>query len=43
MDIHENFTAWSIEEGVKINGIKPHRFPGRGLGIVAEKDLKVRK
>jgi hypothetical protein len=42
MDIHEKFTDWAIEKGVKINGIRPHRFEGRGLGIIAEKDLKVR-
>jgi len=42
MDIHGKFTEWAIEKGVKINGIRPHRFEGRGLGIIAEKDLKVR-
>ncbi len=42
MEIHEKFTEWAIEKGVKINGIKPHRFEGRGLGIIAERDLKVR-
>jgi hypothetical protein len=26
---------------VKINGIRPHRFEGRGLGIIAERDFKV--
>ncbi|KAE9372392.1 SET domain-containing protein [Stipitochalara longipes BDJ] len=40
MDIHEKFTEWAIEKGVKINGIRPHRFEGRGLGIIADKDLK---
>ena len=42
MDIHETFTQWAIDRGVEINGIKAHRFDGRGLGIVAEKDLQVR-
>ena len=42
MDIHEHFTEWATEKGVEINGIRPHRFEGRGLGIIAEKDLKVR-
>lgn len=42
MDIHERFMEWAVEKGVKINGIKPHKFEGRGLGIIAEKDLKVR-
>jgi hypothetical protein len=26
---------------VKLNGIAIHRFPGRGLGIIAEKKLEV--
>jgi len=43
MEIHEEFTKWAIERGVKINGIKPHRFEGRGLGIIAEKDFRVRE
>jgi hypothetical protein len=43
MDIHERFTEWAIEKGVKINGIKAHRFEGRGLGIIAEKDFEVRR
>jgi hypothetical protein len=43
MDVHNKFTEWAIEKGVKINGIKPHRFEGRGLGIIAEKDLEVRR
>jgi hypothetical protein len=43
MDIHKKFMEWAIEKGVKINGIRPHRFEGRGLGIIAERDLKVRE
>jgi hypothetical protein len=43
MEIHEKFTEWAIEKGVKINGIRPHRFDGRGLGIIAERDFKVRR
>ena len=30
MEIHETFTQWAIEKGVQINGIRPHRFEGRG-------------
>ncbi|KAH6724575.1 putative SET domain-containing protein [Leptodontidium sp. 2 PMI_412] len=37
MEIHEAFTEWTLERGVKINGIAAHRFEGRGLGIIAEK------
>jgi hypothetical protein len=43
MDIHKKFMEWAIEKGVEINGIRPHRFAGRGLGIIAERDLKVRE
>jgi hypothetical protein len=39
---HEHFTRWAVERGVKINGIKPYRFKGKGLGIIAEKRLRVR-
>jgi hypothetical protein len=42
METHEEFTKWAIERGVKINGIKPHKFEGRGLGIIAETDFEVR-
>ncbi|OWP06732.1 SET domain-containing protein [Marssonina coronariae] len=40
MEIHEEFTHWARERGVKINGIAAHKFEGRGLGIIAEKRLK---
>jgi hypothetical protein len=43
MEIHEEFTEWAVTRGVKINGIKAHRFDGRGLGIIAKKDFKVCK
>ena len=41
MEIHKDFTEWAIARGVNLNGIAIHRFPGRGLGIVAEKELEV--
>jgi hypothetical protein len=41
MEKHKDFTDWAISVGVKINGVAPHHFPGRGLGIIAEKELKV--
>jgi hypothetical protein len=41
MDIHKEYTEWAVARGVKLNGIATHRFPGRGLGIIAEKKLKV--
>jgi hypothetical protein len=41
MDSIEEFTEWAIARGLKLNGVAAHRFPGRGLGIIAEKTLKV--
>jgi hypothetical protein len=41
MDVHHKFTAWAVKQGADINGIAPHRFPGKGLGIIAEKDFEV--
>jgi hypothetical protein len=35
MEKHDDFTAWAVKNGLEINGIAPHRFPDRGLGIVA--------
>jgi hypothetical protein len=39
---HSRFIDWATDNGVEINGIAPARFLGRGIGIVAAKDLKVR-
>jgi len=41
MDVHKEFTEWAVARGVKLNGIASHKFPGRGIGIIAEKELKV--
>jgi hypothetical protein len=38
---HTRFVDWASENGVEINGIAPAKFVGRGMGIVAAKDLKV--
>lgn len=44
MDIHEKFHEWAREVAkVEVNGIVAHRFEGRGLGIIAERDFKVRR
>lgn len=42
MDIHKEFTEWAVARGVRLNGTAAHRFPGRGLGIIAEKKLEAR-
>jgi hypothetical protein len=41
MDIHREFTEWAVARGVKLNSIAVHRFPGKGLGIIAEEKLEV--
>jgi hypothetical protein len=38
---HTKFIDWVKSNGVDINGIAPARFLGRGMGIVAAKDIKV--
>ena len=38
---HIEFLAWSQKQGVKINGSKAVRLPGRGLGLLAERKIKV--
>jgi hypothetical protein len=40
-DEHSEFVEWAAANGVDINGIAPARFSGRGMGIVAAKDVKV--
>ncbi len=41
MEKHEQFRDWALEQGVKLNGVAAHRFPGRGLGIIATEKAKV--
>jgi hypothetical protein len=43
MDVHKKFTEWAVARGVKINGIAAQRFPDKGVGIIAEKELEVCK
>jgi len=38
---HTQFVDWAKSNGVEIDGISPARFSGRGMGIVAAKDVKV--
>lgn len=39
---HESFTEWAISQGIIPNGAAPARFPGRGLGMIATRNIKVR-
>jgi hypothetical protein len=36
-------TKWALSQGVTIDGIAAHEFPGKGLGIIAQRRLEVRK
>lgn len=38
---HSIFVKWAKENNVDIDGVAPAKFVGRGMGIVATKDLKV--
>lgn len=38
---HEAFTEWALAQGIFTNGVTPARFPGRGLGMMATRKIKV--
>jgi hypothetical protein len=38
---HATFRAWAEERGVKINGLNVAKLPGKGIGVVATRKLKV--
>ncbi|MCJ1284855.1 hypothetical protein MMC26_004192 [Xylographa opegraphella] len=40
MDMAQNLVHWAEDKGVELDGIKPQRIPGRGLGVVATRPLK---
>ncbi|KEY65882.1 hypothetical protein S7711_05884 [Stachybotrys chartarum IBT 7711] len=40
MEAVDKLLEWAETEGVKLNGIKPSLIPGRGIGIVAQRDIK---
>ena len=37
----EDFLVWSKQQNIDMNGVTPARLHGRGLGIVAQRPLKV--
>jgi hypothetical protein len=39
---HTAFMQWAIAQGVKVNGVEPAKIPGRGLGMIATRDIQVR-
>ncbi|KAI6247317.1 Ribosomal lysine N-methyltransferase 2 [Erysiphe necator] len=40
MDIHQEFTEWAQQRGLEIIDIKAQNFHGRGMGIMATKDIR---
>ena len=38
---HELFKQWVLEQDITPNGIAPAKFSGRGIGIVAERNIEV--
>ncbi|KAL4973759.1 hypothetical protein BDW66DRAFT_99119 [Aspergillus desertorum] len=36
---HEQFTQWAVSQGIIVNGVGPANFPGRGLGIIAIRNI----
>lgn len=41
MQVHEEFTKWAVDHGAIIDGVSPFRFPGKGLGLVANKNFEI--
>lgn len=41
MDPYGEYTQWAVDQGVKLSGIAAHRFPSKGLGIIAKQALNV--
>ncbi|KAK6367408.1 hypothetical protein LTS17_010334 [Exophiala oligosperma] len=40
MSNHDSLTEWALSRGYKLNGIKAHAFAGRGLGVIAERNIE---
>ena len=41
MSVPEDFAAWAASKGVELSGIEPRQMPGRGIGLVTTRDIKV--
>ncbi|KAI0870769.1 SET domain-containing protein [Hypoxylon argillaceum] len=40
MDPIQELIDWATSHGVKLNGIAPERIPGRGIGVLATRDIR---
>lgn len=41
MSIDEAFLPWTEAKGVKLKGVEPQVLPGRGIGVVATRNIRV--
>lgn len=41
MEACEELLRWAGDQGIELYGIEPRPIPGRGIGMVATKPLKV--
>lgn len=42
MDPVDQLLRWAEEQGICLNGIMPRHLPGRGVGVIATRSIKVR-
>lgn len=42
MEAIEKLLTWAQSNGVVMDGIEPRELPGRGIGLVATRKLKVK-
>ena len=42
MGAFEELLIWAKDQGIELDGVEPRRIPGRGFGVIATRDLKVR-
>ena len=40
-DIYDTLLEWAKDRGIEWYGVAPRRMPGRGIGMVATRPLKV--
>ena len=40
-DVYTSFTKWASGKGIIATNIAPRRIPGRGFGVIAEKNISV--
>ncbi|KAK5000169.1 hypothetical protein LTR66_000942 [Elasticomyces elasticus] len=41
--IHDDFTKWALKHDIQINNVGPANLPGRGIGLVAQQNIRSRQ